>query len=143
MSSTFFVHIGPYAEWLVKPRTTYHRAQDLEVDCALGWTDRLDEIVSKGKLTVNINGMSYPPSVLTAEGEYVRVCGYPVGSAGLRRMSWSENNTELAVMDLSEIDRAAEMEWFARTSALELSALSEYFNRPVHAIRWGYVGHRG
>jgi hypothetical protein len=149
MSSTFSVHIGPYAGWLVSGSLTVTwedgSGEEFEGKLATVWTEELDPIVERGLVTVNINGMYNPPCVVIKRREHFRVCGFPsdlANTGGLlpRRMGWDEDDREFNVVELTAIDREAEMEWFARTFAAGLAALSDYFQTPAHAIRWGFVG---
>ena len=152
MSSTFSIHIGPYAEWLVSGDLTVtwenHLGDEFEARLATVWTEALDPIVERGMVTVNLNGMYDPPQVVVDGHEHFRVCGFPSSQANAggslpRRMGWDEDDSEFHLVDLSGIDREAEMAWFARTFKPGLDALSEYFKTPIHAVRWGYVGIHG
>jgi hypothetical protein len=146
MSGKTHVYVGPYAEWLVPGSLTVtwvdldgrrHRGKRAEV-----WTKELHEIVQAGRLNLNLTNCT-PQVRSRSKVKRYQVCAYPgVTPGGARgRPVASTDNDSANVIDLTEVDREAEIDWFRRSFRTEVDALTTYFETPLRAIRWGYIAY--
>jgi hypothetical protein len=122
MISTF---VGPYAEWLVPCYRSSPWVKDAPI---LGDLVSLSYVACQGGL----------PTVMLDEVEYVRFTFWPdeIRNGGPARELYFGS---LAVTeDLSEIDRQAEVRWFAGAYKGELDRLAGHFGTAPR-IHWGVL----
>jgi hypothetical protein len=138
------VYVGPYAEWHVPGSLTVtwmdldgrrHRGKRAEV-----WTEELHEIIQAGRLKLNLT--NFTPVVRgRSKVKRYQVCAYPgVTPGGKRGRPVASTDDDAAdVIDLTEVDRGEEIEWFRRSFRAEVEALTVYFETPLQTVRWGYI----
>jgi hypothetical protein len=142
MSSTHTVYVGPYAEWLLD-RNLNGRTDEL-VDI-LGYEG---ERRGPDMLEVNI-GHSGLPRLKRDGRELWCLCCHPYFDKYMieeyavrppRNFAWGSYDARNSVLDLSQIDRAAEVSWFESTYGRRLSWLAGLLGIPP-MVRWGVVSY--
>jgi hypothetical protein len=128
MSRMINAFAGPYAEWLI-PR-----------DCTSNWVNELPILEATG-------GLSY----VACQGELVTVI--IDGVEQVRFTFWPDERREgcpardfyhgsfgwhAATVDLSAVDRQAEVRWFAKTFKEDLKQLAAHFGSEPQ-LRWGML----
>jgi len=130
MSVVLKVAVGPYAEFPVPEG----RADEFPPE------DEDGELLFEESLVSNWNRYVEPRTDCyryVPDVDYLPPSsGWPINRPPSRQMLLS--SYEFLDQDLTELDRQAEMAWFAATFAEELQALAERFGSPP-ALRWGVV----
>lgn len=135
MSTSVIIHVGPYAE-LLAPED---QARD---------HDLLNQAIETGCLNHNLEQRE---KVTIGDKTFARACFAPYASEDSppehrppRPLHWSGNywQQDVGVVDLTEVDRAAEMAWFEQTHAEALRLLAQSYGVPVR-IRWGVMPSSG
>jgi hypothetical protein len=127
-----YLFLGPYAEWLVPERK--HRPGFRETPLA--------ETLLGGWVLYLQHFLGDIPQVKRGRTLYYRYTFMPQQerpNQPKRRMCFSPDDYWPEAEDLTEIDRQAEMNWFAKEFGEELRTLATHFGGPP-AIRWGLVG---
>lgn len=128
MSRMISAFVGPYAEWLVPSDRASPWVKDAPILEDLG---SLSYVTSQGEL----------PTVMLDEVEYVRFTFWPdeIRDGAPPRDLYSGSYGWLAVAeDLSEVDRQAELRWFAGAYKGELDRLARHFEAAPR-IHWGVL----
>jgi hypothetical protein len=123
------VHVGPYAEFLLR-------------EGPAGDPDKLQEALESGDLDHNLE---YAEKVVVDGVEFARACYAPYFNGHSRperkpprQMQWSDDAGEGRVVDLTDVDVGEEVAWFERAYGDVLKLLAEGYGVPVR-IRWGVV----
>jgi hypothetical protein len=117
------LYVGPYAEWLVQAGEDDY--------------DLLEELVHPA-LRSN-TGQDGIPEVRVKGVYYRRHCFIPrVKRLKKPQRCMDFDETVVAVEDWNEVDRQAEIDWFAKAFEKELNALASHYGREPH-LRWGMV----
>lgn len=134
MSTWNSVFIGPYAEWKIseanKPNPPFYDTELFDTlisdEGPLLWRNWLLDVHS-----LEIDGTTCYPYHFMPSSKHER-CGKPV-----REMFfWGQGMIDLGILDLTDVDRQVEMNWFAKEFAKELQQLADYFGSPP-VFRWG------
>ncbi len=128
MSFTQHLFVGPFAEWLVPEGN----AQGLPP------TDEDGEPLFAGRLRCNAQPGEPPDVVKVGRKRYHHFCYVPARMPP-KRATYFEGEPALpGVLDVTEVDRQAKIDWFASKFEGELRALEEFY-RAKPTFRWGLV----
>jgi hypothetical protein len=125
------VILGPYAQWLVRPKELAQGFSDLPF-----WG-----LITEVNVLCCNWGEALPPTVTLDGVRYHRFCFMPCERRRGRPVHGYSSDNMMGIQDVREVATKAEIDWFVVAFKQELETIARDLGRPP-TLHWGIVGWR-